>query len=52
MFNPLEFQKDAIDEIRKTFIILWKKNEKQLPLVFKSPTEAVKLLWFLILRKV
>jgi type III restriction enzyme len=42
MLNPLEFQKDAIDEITKTFIMLWKKNEKQLPLVFKSPTGSGK----------
>jgi len=42
MFNPLEFQKDAIDELSKKFISLWKKNEKQFPLVFKSPTGSGK----------
>lgn len=42
MFNPLEFQKDAIDELSKAFLNLWKKNEEQLPLVLKSPTGSGK----------
>ena len=39
MFNPLEFQKDTIDDLNKSFLNLWKKDEKQLPLVLKSPTK-------------
>jgi len=42
MFNPLEFQKDTIDDLTKKFIRLWKKNQEQLPLVFKSPTGSGK----------
>jgi len=42
MFNPLEFQKDAIDDLNKSFLNLWKKEEKQLPLVLKSPTGSGK----------
>ncbi|MCX5713900.1 MAG: DEAD/DEAH box helicase family protein [Candidatus Omnitrophica bacterium] len=42
MFSPLEFQKDAIDDLTKAFIAVWKKNERQLPLVFKSPTGSGK----------
>lgn len=44
MFNPLQFQKDAIDELTKAFLSLWKKNERQLALVFKSPTGSGKTL--------
>lgn len=44
MFNPLEFQKDALDDLTNAFINLWKKPEKQLPLVFKSPTGSGKTL--------
>jgi type III restriction enzyme len=44
MFNLLEFQKDAIDDLTKAFIILWKKDERKLPLVFKSPTGSGKTL--------
>ena len=42
MFNPLEFQKDAIDDLNKSFLNLWKQNEKQLPLVLKSSTGSGK----------
>ena len=42
MFNPLEFQKDAIDDLNKSFLNLWKKDETQLPLVLKSPTGSGK----------
>jgi type III restriction enzyme len=42
MFSPLEFQKDAIDDLTKAFIAAWKKNERQLPIVFKSPTGSGK----------
>jgi len=42
MFNPLPFQKDTIDKLLFTFTELWKKDGKQLPLVFKSPTGSSK----------
>ncbi|PIV51538.1 hypothetical protein COX67_03095 [Candidatus Falkowbacteria bacterium CG_4_10_14_0_2_um_filter_36_22] len=42
MFNPLPFQKDTIDKLLFTFTELWKKDGKQLPLVFKSPTGSGK----------
>lgn len=42
MFNPLGFQKDAVDDLTKTFVALWKKEERQLPLVLKSPTGSGK----------
>jgi type III restriction enzyme len=44
MFNLLEFQKDAIDDLTKAFVSLWGKEGKQLPLVFKSPTGSGKTL--------
>jgi len=44
MFNPLQFQKVAIDELTKAFLNLWKKNERQLALVLKSPTGSGKTL--------
>ena len=43
-FNLLPFQKDAIDEMNNAFLRLWKKKERQLPLVFKSPTGSGKTL--------
>ena len=42
MFSPLDFQKDAIDDLNISFINLWKKDETQLPLVLKSPTGSGK----------
>lgn len=42
MFNPLEFQKDAIVDLSEAFVNLWKRGERQLPLVFKSPTGSGK----------
>lgn len=42
MFNLLEFQKDAIDDLTKAFVALWKREERQLPLVLKSPTGSGK----------
>lgn len=41
-FNPLKFQKKAIDKLNETFLMLWKKSNRQLPLVFKSPTGSGK----------
>jgi type III restriction enzyme len=43
-FNLLPFQKDAIDELNNAFLRLWKKQDRQLPLVFKSPTGSGKTL--------
>lgn len=43
-FNLLPFQKDAIDEMNSAFLCLWKKKERQSPLVFKSPTGSGKTL--------
>jgi type III restriction enzyme len=43
-FNLLKFQKDAIDDLNEAFLRLWKKQGKQLPLVFKSPTGSGKTL--------
>lgn len=42
MFNQLGFQKDAIDDLSKAFLNIWKKEGRQLPLVFKSPTGSGK----------
>jgi len=43
-FNLLPFQKTAIDDLNKAFLRLWKKQDRQLPLVFKSPTGSGKTL--------
>lgn len=44
VFNLLPFQKDTIDEMNNAFLRLWKKKERQLPLVFKLPTGSGKTL--------
>jgi type III restriction enzyme len=41
-YNQLNFQRDAINNLTKTFLRLWKLHEKQLPIVFKSPTGSGK----------
>ncbi|MDO8686941.1 MAG: DEAD/DEAH box helicase family protein [Candidatus Berkelbacteria bacterium] len=43
-FNLLPFQKTAIDDLDEAFLRLWKKQDRQLPLVFKSPTGSGKTL--------
>ncbi len=43
-FNLLPFQKTAIDDLNEAFLRLWKKQDRQLPLVFKSPTGSGKTL--------
>src|SRR3989339_827435 len=43
-FNLLPFQKTAIDGLNEAFLRLWKKQGRQLPLVFKSPTGSGKTL--------
>ncbi len=40
--NPLKFQRDAVDKITQTYLTLWKKEGRQLPLVFKAPTGSGK----------
>jgi len=40
--NPLKFQRDTVDKITKTYLALWKKDGRQLPLVFKAPTGSGK----------
>jgi len=44
VFNLLPFQKTAIDDLNEAFLRLWKKDGRQLPLVFKSPTGSGKTL--------
>jgi len=41
-FNPLEFQKEAIERLSKVFVDVWKKSGKKLPIVLKSPTGSGK----------
>ncbi len=43
-FNPLPFQKEAENNLLEAFLRLWKKQGRQLPLVFKSPTGSGKTL--------
>ena len=43
-FNLLPFQKTAIDDLNEAFLRLWKRQGRQLPLVFKSPTGSGKTL--------
>jgi len=42
MFTLKEFQLQAVDELSKEFLELWKTQNKKLPLVFKAPTGAGK----------
>lgn len=42
MFNPLEFQKEAIEALTATFNNLWKTEARQMPLIFKAPTGSGK----------
>src|SRR3990167_5833860 len=44
VFNLLPFQKTAIDNLNEAFLKLWKKSDRQLPIVFKSPTGSGKTL--------
>jgi len=41
-FNPLPFQREAIDELKKIFVRLWVNPDRQLPLILKSPTGSGK----------
>lgn len=40
--NPLKFQREGVDELTTRFLSLWKKDGRQLPLVFKAPTGSGK----------
>ncbi len=42
LFNPLDFQKEAVRELTNAFVKIWKRKEGQLPIVFKSPTGSGK----------
>ncbi len=44
IFNLLPFQTTAIGNLNEAFLQLWKKEGRQLPLVFKSPTGSGKTL--------
>jgi len=44
VFNLLPFQKTALGDLNEAFLKLWKKQGRQLPLVFKSPTGSGKTL--------
>ncbi len=43
-YNLLTFQEEAVDELTEKFLKLWISSERQLPLVFKSPTGSGKTL--------
>jgi type III restriction enzyme len=40
--NSLKFQRDGVDALTTRFLALWKKDGRQLPLVFKAPTGSGK----------
>lgn len=42
IFQPLQFQQNAVLRLTDIFLELWKKQERQLPIVFKSPTGSGK----------
>jgi type III restriction enzyme len=42
IFNPLKFQSNAIEELKKIFVSTWKREGRQLPILFKSPTGSGK----------
>lgn len=41
-FNPLDFQKEAIDQLSEVFVKTWKQGGHKLPIVLKAPTGAGK----------
>lgn len=41
-FSPLPFQREAVDELLKSFTHLWPTQEKKLPIILKSPTGSGK----------
>jgi type III restriction enzyme len=42
VFNPSQFQKDAVANLTDMFVSAWKLQGRQLPIVFKSPTGSGK----------
>ena len=42
IFNPLQFQRDTIEELKTIFVSIWKQEGRQLPILFKSPTGSGK----------
>lgn len=42
IFNPLKFQREAIDNLLNVFVSTWKIDKKKLPIVFKAPTGSGK----------
>jgi type III restriction enzyme len=42
IFNPSQFQKDAVANLTDMFVSAWKLQGRQLPIVFKSPTGSGK----------
>lgn len=42
VFNPLKFQRQAVDDLLETFVRAWKLEGRQIPIVFKSPTGSGK----------
>jgi len=42
VYNLLGFQEDAINDLTKAFLNLWKNDKRQLPIVLKSPTGSGK----------
>lgn len=41
-YTPLDFQKKAIEELLSKFKTLWQKEERQIDIIFKSPTGSGK----------
>jgi type III restriction enzyme len=41
-YKPLNFQKKAINDLTEAFLHLWKKSDRQFPIVFQSPTGSGK----------
>jgi len=42
IFNPLKFQREAIDNLLDVFVGTWKIDKRKLPIVFKAPTGSGK----------
>ncbi|MDD5431654.1 MAG: DEAD/DEAH box helicase family protein [Candidatus Omnitrophica bacterium] len=42
MFNPLNFQEEAVEDLLSRILLIWNREDRQMPLVFKSPTGSGK----------
>lgn len=42
VFNPLRFQKTAVEDLLEMFVRTWKQDKRKIPMVFKSPTGSGK----------